>query len=134
MDKPMIFQERILVVDDDKNITDMLVSILEQEGIVEYASNGEEALNILDEDYCAAIITDVDMPVMNGIEFYNRAVQMYPNIGERFLFLVEDSETNRYLPFFRKNNLRYYVKTPRMNMIREAVINILNRETGTKAP
>ncbi len=134
MDKPMIFQERILVVDDDKNITDMLVSILEQEGIVEYASNGEEALNILDEDYCAAIITDVDMPVMNGIEFYNRAVQMYPNIGERFLFLVEDSETNRYLPFFRKNNLRYHVKTPRMDMIREAVINILTRETGTKAP
>ena len=134
MDKPMIFQERILVVDDDKNITDMLVSILEHEGIVEYASNGEEALNILDEDYCAAIITDVDMPVMNGIEFYNRAVQMYPNIGERFLFLVEDSETNRYLPFFQKNNLRYHVKTPRMNMIREAVINILNRETEPKAP
>lgn len=127
MDKPLIFQERILVVDDDKNITDMLVSILEQEGIVDYASNGEEALNILDEDYCAAIITDVDMPVMNGIEFFNRAVQMYPNIGERFLFLVEESELNKYLPFFRKNNLKYHIKTPQMSMVREAVINILNR-------
>ncbi len=127
MDKPLIFQERILVVDDDKNTTDMLLAILAQEGIVECASNGEEALNILDEDYCTAIITDVEMPVMSGIEFYNRAVKKYPNIKDRFLFLIEDTDLKKYISFFEKNDLKYHVKTSQMEMIRKAVTDILNR-------
>jgi DNA-binding response OmpR family regulator len=127
MDKPLIFQEKILVVDDDKNMADMLLAILSQEGLVECASNGEEALGSLDADYCAAIITAVEMPVMNGIEFYNRAVKKYPHIKERFLFLVEDTELTKYISFFEKNNLKYRVKTSQMEMIREAVTDILNR-------
>lgn len=127
MDKPLIFQERILVVDDDKDITDLLLTILEHEGIVECASDGEQALNSLYEDYCAVIITDVDMPVMNGIEFYNQAVKKYPNIKDRFIFLVKDAELDKYISFFEKNNLRYLIKTPRMEAIRDAVVSVLNR-------
>lgn len=127
MDKPLIFQERILVVEDDKNIADTLLAILSQEGIVECASNGEEALNSLDGDYCAVIITDVEMPVMNGIEFYNQAVEKYPNIKDRFIFLVEDTDLKKYISFFEKNGLKYHVKTSQMEMIKKAVTDVLNR-------
>lgn len=59
----------VLVVEDNQ-MTRMIVSIiLEKYGMycVE-AANGEEAIQLLSGLYCHLIITDIQMPVMNGIE------------------------------------------------------------------
>ncbi|MDO8426716.1 MAG: response regulator [Deltaproteobacteria bacterium] len=125
MNKP--FQERILVVDDEKIITDKLMEILIKEGIVECTGNGEEALNKLYEDYCAVIICDIGMPVMDGIEFYNRAVKMYPSIKDRFIFHVSDSDLKKHISFFEKNNLKYVNKNLEMKTLKKIVADILNQ-------
>lgn len=41
---PSVWQEKILVVDDEKMLTDLVAAILEDEGAVENAANGEEGL------------------------------------------------------------------------------------------
>jgi len=122
----MIFQERLLVVDNDKEASDLLLSILEHEGLVVCASNAEQALDRIDEDYCAAVITAIDLPVIDGIEFYRRAVEKYPNIGRRFLFLVDETELDKHLDFFEANDLKYRIKTPLLDNIRKAVTEILS--------
>lgn len=121
-----IWQEKFLVVDDEEAITDVLASILEGEGLIERAGNGEEALEKLGKDYYAAIVTDIDMPRMNGMEFYKRAAAMFPGINKRFLFFTGDCGGGN-AAFISEHGLRCLQKPTRINDIRNSVIDILRR-------
>jgi CheY-like chemotaxis protein len=123
---PKVFEEKILLVNYYDVTLKLLEDILKIEGITVRASNGYEALEKIGKEYYAVIITDVNMPVMNGIELYNKAIERFPNIKERFLFM-STSFDEEHLSFFRENNLRYFKKPVPANDIRNAVIDILNR-------
>lgn len=59
----------ILVVDDEYLITDILGYALEDAGYtVKKASNGEKALEVLENVRIDLVITDYMMPIMNGEE------------------------------------------------------------------
>lgn len=71
---------QILVVEDDSQIRDTLRNILDFFGYeVKEASNGREALCLL-TDEVAAIITDINMPVMDGLELIRRVGTTRPNL------------------------------------------------------
>ncbi|SMP57287.1 response regulator transcription factor [Anoxynatronum buryatiense] len=60
----------MLVVDDDKNIRQLMRAVLEAENYTVFtASNGEEALEILDAHHIDLVIIDIMMPRMDGYEF-----------------------------------------------------------------
>ena len=64
----------ILVVEDDRDLRDSLCGVLELEGFPTVgARNGEEALTWLRTHPApCAILLDLMMPVMNGLEFRTR--------------------------------------------------------------
>ena len=60
----------ILVVDDDKNTRLLLKAVLEAANYsVTTASNGEEALEVMDRTHVDLVVLDVMMPKMDGYEF-----------------------------------------------------------------
>jgi len=62
----------ILVVDDADYIRRLVAIILKMEGYtVLEAGNGKEALDTLEKTRIDMIITDLNMPVMDGIELVN---------------------------------------------------------------
>jgi len=66
-------QDHILVIDDEKDILDMLQFQLEANGFkVTTAHNGEEGLEILKNIEPDLIVLDLNMPKMDGIEFYKQ--------------------------------------------------------------
>lgn len=74
----------ILIADDSASMRAMLVAIVETIGdfqIVE-ASSGFEALRLLPRDHVDLILTDINMPDINGLELisYLRANPNYKNI------------------------------------------------------
>lgn len=72
---------RILVVDDDRDILFFVKLVLENEGInVLCAENGSQALELLAENAFAAMITDQNMPFMDGFELARRARRLRPDI------------------------------------------------------
>jgi DNA-binding NtrC family response regulator len=59
----------ILIVDDDETIRSVLLSLFREEGYrVQTAENGRQALEVLDRVDCAVLLTDLKMPIMDGLE------------------------------------------------------------------
>jgi CheY-like chemotaxis protein len=64
---------RILVLDDNADIVVLLKTVLEQWGFeVISGRNGEEGLTILSSEQPAAIISNLRMPLMDGMTFLDQ--------------------------------------------------------------
>lgn len=64
---------RVLVVDDDPDIRELLVSVLRDDGYeAQAAGNGRDALNILERWPADVIVLDLMMPIMDGWTFAER--------------------------------------------------------------
>ena len=62
--------KRVLFVDDSATIRQMVGLTLEQAGFTTFeGSNGEEGLQQLAARHVSLIITDLNMPVMDGLAF-----------------------------------------------------------------
>lgn len=58
-----------VVVDDDKDSADTVAMVLELVGIeVKVAYNASDGLQLVRRHRPAAVVTDLDMPVMNGLD------------------------------------------------------------------
>ncbi len=59
----------ILICEDDRNIRRLIAEYLSREGYTVFESeNGEKALSVMEETHIDLIITDIMMPVMDGVE------------------------------------------------------------------
>ena len=72
---------RILVIDDDEQVLDMLYQSLTREGYdVLRASNGEQGLRLYRQEPVDLIITDIIMPEKEGIETIIELRQDFPDV------------------------------------------------------
>lgn len=106
---PPVWIEKILIVEDESMISQLIKSLLNRDGDIDIAVNGAEALEFLKKKYYKLIISDIQMPVMDGITFYAEAKRLYPTIHDRFLFISGNLsiENQKYiesesLPFLAK--------------------------------
>jgi DNA-binding NtrC family response regulator len=77
---------RVLLVEDEPNMARTLAKILERKGYdVATAGNGEEALRELAAGAFAVIVTDLNMPVLDGMQLLRRLQGDPPPAGERRL-------------------------------------------------
>lgn len=75
-DKPVSDIKKILLVDDDPNLILLVRDFLEFKGYkVVIASNGREALTILEQQNIDMIVCDVMMPIMDGYTFVKEVRQ-----------------------------------------------------------
>ncbi len=73
--------EKILVVDDSEGTRNLCSKILEKEGYaVQTAENGEEALKLVNENSFDLIVTDLMMPVMDGMELLEQVKKSNPRM------------------------------------------------------
>ncbi len=73
--------DTILIVDDEKNYTLILSAVLQDEGFETLTANtGQEALETLAEFDVNLVITDMKMPVMDGIELLRHIKEKYPTV------------------------------------------------------
>ena len=71
--------KRILVVDDEENARVGLSRLLVNEGfVVDSVTNGYEALSYLQQQEVNLIISDINMPEMNGITFLKELNKNFP--------------------------------------------------------
>lgn len=87
----------ILIVEDSATIRSMIISTLESFGEFKFteAPNGFEALKELPRDKFDLIITDINMPDINGLELVSfiKKSELYKNIP-LFIISTEGSEAD----------------------------------------
>jgi two-component system cell cycle sensor histidine kinase/response regulator CckA len=80
---------RVLVVDDDYDLAQLLRDVLTYENCeVEIAGNGMEAMDRLRTGDYEAVICDLMMPRVDGEALYNDVVRTFPYLADRFLFVT----------------------------------------------
>ena len=73
---------KVLVVDDNPIIRRCLARLLACRGVAsETAGTGDEALACCEREAFAVVISDLDMPGMNGVELAWRLRQRWPEMG-----------------------------------------------------
>ncbi len=91
--EPTLYVEglRVLVVDDDHDVREMLVSVLGNAGCdVTSAKDAETALAALSDIRVDAIVSDMRMPGMDGREFFSTCLEQYSEYKGRFVFISGD--------------------------------------------
>ncbi|SMP51407.1 PAS domain S-box-containing protein [Desulfonatronum zhilinae] len=77
----MITDKKLLLVDDEEGIRRFLGLTLEDMGYeVKTAENGSIALDVMQDFQPSIVLTDIKMPVMDGIELMRRVKKDYPDV------------------------------------------------------
>jgi CheY-like chemotaxis protein len=120
---------KILVLDDEPNITNLVSSILELEGYESLKANTvKEALEILDKNWkdIKIMICDYRMPEMDGLEFIKKIRQnpLYNNIDILMLTATDTYETIKQSTLLGVKD--YIIKPFDPQEIIEAIERVLN--------
>lgn len=80
MNTPAEQLQTVLVVDDEKQMRDTIKNLLEEQYTILQASEGEDALKILENNNVSLVLTDYKMPGMDGIALCEQLANRYPHI------------------------------------------------------
>lgn len=124
---------RILVVDDEPDILELVGYIMEREGFkVSTASNGSDALSLAKSKKPDLIILDVMMADMDGIEVCHQ-LRALPEFDNTFIaFLTARGEDYSQIAGFEAGADDYIVKPLRPKTLVARVKSILKRKTKEK--
>jgi CheY-like chemotaxis protein len=129
MDTEPVKKASILVVDDEKEMREMIADYLDGEGYtVITAENGREALDkSLPANHVDLVLSDINMPVMKGFELLKEVRERYPAI-KRVLITAYNVED--YLDLALKHDVgNIFVKSTPFNF-RELIQVLENLLTG----
>ena len=119
--------DKILVVDDEAVIRELMCVILEDEGFhVKCAPNGRAALELLQEnDDFVVLFTDIMMPEMDGLELIREAAKSNPSLVSIVMTGYATMETAR--DAVKAGAYDYVLKPFNLSEIKMAVENALER-------
>jgi two-component system NtrC family sensor kinase len=121
--------QKVLVVDDEESITDLITEILTREGCdVVAVTAGELALQKIQEEEYDLIVCDLRMPGMDGRQVYKQVEQIKPQLSRRFLFLTGDI-SDESLAFLKGADRPYLMKP----FTREAFMEALEKARSAGA-
>src|SRR5258708_1467637 len=117
----------VLLVDDDRQLAEALQWVLADEYfLVEVAYDGAEALLKIKANQYDAIICDVMMPKLRGDELFQLAVEAYPSLKDRFIFITGFAADPAINLFLSKTGAKYLMKPFRV----QALIDCVRRQTA----
>lgn len=112
----------LLLADDRKDIVQGIAHAVDwaaRDVTVLCAYNGQEALRLIETNSVDLVITDICMPLMDGLELVRRAVQVAPQI--RFVILTAYEEFSYAREAIRLGVVEYLTKPVRLEEIEKLV-------------
>jgi len=120
--------KRVLIVEDNISVARMLEALAMDEVQVVIARDGEEGLAHIQGGHFDLIVSDVEMPKMNGVDMYKQAIEVDPSIKSRFIFFT-GTEDPEHLSFVRSINTLMLPKPSPVKVICEMMNDVLDSAT-----
>ncbi|MDP2627991.1 MAG: response regulator [Candidatus Rokubacteria bacterium] len=117
---------RVLVVDDEKEIAELLAELLALDGHqVATASDGLAALDQLAREEYDLILSDLRMPALDGQGLYREIERRHPRLLSRLVFVTGNALSGESAEFFERTGARYLRKPFVMAEIRGVIQELL---------
>ena len=124
-------RRRLLVVDDETGVVEVLRAVLESNGyLVEVAANGVEALQRLQDGPYDLIISDLYMPGMDGETLYKCLCDTNPELARRMIFVSGDTVSPHARNFVESAGNRWLAKPFNLSEIETLVGDFLETAPG----
>lgn len=117
---PKLWDKKILIIDDEVALLHLLKAVLSDEYVVDTAVDGVEGLKKIEKSYYNAVISDIDMPHMDGVELFKEVIKSKPQQAEVFAFATGYS-TGKRAKFAKENGITLYEKPYTFDQIREFI-------------
>ncbi len=115
---------KILVVDDEEGARELFQTVLTEEGYsVALAKNGEEALALFKKDSFDLVLTDIKMPIMDGLQL----LQEIRKLGSTtdVVMVTAYGEVETYLKAMSLGAAEYINKPIRIKELKRIVHKVL---------
>ncbi|MFC1549473.1 response regulator [Nitrospirota bacterium] len=124
-----VWEKRVLIVEDTEILITLLTSILRRESLVEVARDGQEALEMIKNTSYDLVISDIQMPVMDGVELFRRVEAEHPDLIGRFIFHTSEPppEINEIMD---KYNIPCLMKPAKLSEILQAARDAIHRTSS----
>jgi DNA-binding NtrC family response regulator len=117
---------KILIIDDEKNIRNTLREILEYEKYeVEEAADGEKGLEMIHEKHYDAVLCDIKMPKLDGIEVLEEVVKSGHDVP--FIMISAHGSIETAVEATKKGAFDFIEKPPDLNRLLLSIRNALDR-------
>ena len=102
---------RILLVDDEEELVSTLAERLSLRGIkADWATSGEEALKMAQEELYDLAVLDVKIPRISGIELERKLKEKHPNM--KFIFMTGHGSEDDFKDGSAEAGAEYYLVKP----------------------
>ncbi len=114
--------KRELIIEDEPGFLRLLHEVLKRMGIEsDGAINGPAAFQMLQKRDYDIIISDVDMPDVNGIAVYRYIEKYFPHLINRIVFSTGNSFNENYSNFFQSMQCPVLFKPFELDELRSAI-------------
>ncbi|WP_121355464.1 sigma-54-dependent transcriptional regulator [Flavisolibacter nicotianae] len=118
----------LLIIDDEKAIRKTLTEILSFEGYkIEEAADGEEGLRKFKEKTFDAVLCDIKMPKIDGLEFLQKAVESNPDVP--IIIISGHGNIETAVEAVKKGAYDFIQKPPDLNRLLITIRNAMERNT-----
>jgi signal transduction histidine kinase/CheY-like chemotaxis protein len=119
---------RILVVEDEATVAQLIVDVLQEEGHeAEAAFDSQDGLTRIARNRYDLVICDLRMPRLDGPAFYDALVSAGSPIQDCIIFITGDTLAPRSLEFLESHQLPYLAKPFLVEELKLAVNRVLER-------
>ena len=102
---------RILVVDDEESIRDLLRDALVEIGwAVDTAATAAEALQLIKENLYDAAVLDFALPDINGVMLHRKIREMDAELAQATLFISGVAQSDQRLDYFGADGIGFLSK------------------------
>src|SRR6266853_2520651 len=111
---------RILVVDDQEHMRELLVEALSADGhTVDPAENGTAAIQLFEAHAYDLVVSDLQMPQMDGPKLYEEICKRWPAAPPGFVFITGEDEAPGYRQFLKDSKLPVVAKPFKLKEFRQ---------------
>jgi CheY-like chemotaxis protein len=111
---------RVLVADDQEHMRELLVEALAADGhTVDPAEDGMAALKLLEQQSYDLVVSDLQMPQVDGPKLYQEIRKRKPDTAPHFIFITGEDEAPGYRNFLADSKAPVVTKPFKLKEFRQ---------------